>query len=370
MQSLDELFDAIAAGEVPAPGPSLDRKRLIARTRSLANKGEVPERLKGVQVAGALQGQQGMEVLSAYTTDADLSVRRGVFDVAVNEGAYGIGVLRAMVADADEDLALDVLGRLERVVDRPSAVAVRRVLQSESPKVRAAAASLLGHIGGGSMLPFVRRLNDDSDEAVREASAEAEDRLMGKLPKGTPDPWWEDAAAMAAADEVPDEVVETLPDPLPVEGAALLRLLGQAAPNIRAPIIEALRVSEDALWSIATTNQHPGGEPATARGICRAAIALNRQQWIVPIRRRLPDPNSSVRLEVAEALGALGKGKASLVMGLVDLLIDPVAEVRVAGARALGQIGIPGGRGFLQKHVDHKDDAMRAAVKEALEALG
>ncbi len=367
MEDLDKLFAAVASGEREPPEDGIDRTRLLRRVRSHAASNDAELCLASIGVAVKAGGEDGIGMLASFAQVDIVEVREAALVAALEQGERGLAVIRTLAGDSDEGLAVESLRRLRRLVDSAVTQTVRRQLAHEAPAVRAAAAELLGHVAGGSLVPTLRRLADDPDPKVKKAAADAVERALGNLPRDKPDPWWDVEAVEVVILEVEGPI--PLPETLPGETAALYRLLGAVEESGRETVVEALSKCND-LWHAAVSHQDPGGDPTIAVGICLAAVALHREEWVVPIRRRLADPNARVRTEVAHALAALGKGKASLVMGLVDLLTDKDAEVRYAGARALGAIGLSGGVGFLQRHAEDKDPKMREAVAEGLALLG
>lgn len=362
MEDIDVLFSDVAAGRREPPAEGIERTRLLRRVRAMVLDGDADQRLQAVEVGACIGGPDGMEMVGWYARDTDVGVRRRALEVGIAELEHGVGVVRAFVEDTDVDIALEAIGRVRRLVDGSVTQSLRRQLQHEAPAVRAAAADALGHVGGGSLVPVLRRLAAE-DPPVGPAATEAVDRILGKHPKDSPDPWWE------VVEPEPERLVidgpVDLPEVLPDETLGLYRLLGAVAEEDREPVLAALEGRSD-LWDVAVGQAYPGYDVAIGRGICLAAVAFERSDWIVTIRRRLPDPNASVRQAVARALGVLGRGKPSLVMGLVDLLTDPVAEVRIAGARAMGDLEVPACAGFLRRHADDPDPQVAAAIAEAI----
>ena len=362
MEDIDKLFADVAAGTREPPEGGIERTRLLRRVRGMVLDGDSEQRLQAVEVGARIGGPDGMEMVGWYARDAELTVRRRALEVGIAAEEDGVGVVRSFVEDPDAALALESIQRVRRLVDRTMTQGLKRQLQHDSDDVRAAAAEALGHVGGGSLVPVLRKIAEE-EGPVAEAAAEAVDRILGKLPKAEPDPWWEviPPEPEKLVIEGPIDLPETLPD----STLELYRILGGVAEEHRETVLEALRPRKN-LWDTALGQAYPGYDPTTFRGVCLAAVAFERDDWIVTIRRRLPDPNASVRQAVARALGILGRGKPSLVMGLVDLLVDPVPEVRIAGAQAMGDLEVPACRGFLERHAQDDDEGVREAIAAAI----
>ena len=362
MEDIDKLFADVAAGTREPPEGGIDRTRLLRKVRALVLDEDATKRLNAVEVGARIGGADGMGMVCWYAQDADIAVRQRVLEIGIAEKEHGVGVVRSFVEDSDAALALESIGRVRRLLDATVTQGLRRQLQHASPEVRAAAADALGHVGGGSLVPVLRTLIAEGG-AVGDAAAEAVDRILGKLPKGTPDPWWE--VIPPEPEKLVIEGPVELPEVMPDNTLALYRILGGVAEEDRERVLEALKPRDD-LWDTALGQAYPGYDPTTFRGVCLAAIAFERDDWIVTIRRRLPDPNASVRQAVARALGVLGRGKPSLVMGLVDLLKDPVPEVRIAGAEAMGDLEVSACRGFLERFAADDDEHVREAIATAI----
>jgi HEAT repeat protein len=88
-----------------------------------------------------------------------------------------------------------------------------------------------------------------------------------------------------------------------------------------------------------------------------------------PLARALGKAASTpARRRAAEALRACRQDAA--VAALVAALEDPVAEVRLAAARSLGDVRDPIAAGALQAATDDADEGVRKAAGAALVALG
>jgi len=95
--------------------------------------------------------------------------------------------------------------------------------------------------------------------------------------------------------------------------------------------------------------------------------------YVPGIAQALRDPEASVRVSVALALGALGRYASLAVLPLREACEDSVARVRVEAARALGRIGIAAGLSVEKLNQMAKQDPdsdVREAARDAVERIG
>ena len=360
MDPINALYDKIAAGEAqPVRGHS-DTKRLLSRARYSGRRGTLEERLAAVRVLSAVGGHWSMSVLRELVGDEEPAVRRALLAAALKEGAEGLTVLRDLAMDPDEAIALEVIGYLRRVVDRGSTGRMRRLLSAPSPRLRAAAVELLGHIAGPGMTVPLYQLHVDPDDAVRQAAIEAVERLEGEREKATPDPWWrqEEPPEWSPPQRVP------MPETLPEETTDLLQLLGSVEPGDRAAIVAELKTRSERDLREAIRAVRMDATPELSQGVAICAQLLGRDGWVLAVRRMLPDRNPSVRIAAAEALAVIGK--PSVVMGLRDLLTDAYPAVRLAGLHAMFALVEPDEARRYARAMHRDADE---AVQEALAAL-
>ena len=330
MDPLDVLYDQIAAGQAQPPRAYDEYKRMLARARRAARSGDLDARRAAVTVTAAIGGHWALGVLREFSQDEDAGIRRQVLEAAVAQGADGITLLRDLLTDDDTELALEALSYLQRVVDPGSASRLRRLLAHADPRMRGAAATLLGHTAGpGLLVPLQRVLDTEADPDTQGAIQGAIDRIDGKAPRAESDPWWHTEAP--APWEPPTEAV--LPDTLPDEPAALLALLGQVAPGDRDGIATALAALDAAALRTLVRAARVGGDPVHNIGLCVLAKAMGRRDWAVPVRRLLIDNDPGVRIAACAALADIGA--PAVAMNLRDLLSDDLAAVRLAALEAL-----------------------------------
>lgn len=99
-----------------------------------------------------------------------------------------------------------------------------------------------------------------------------------------------------------------------------------------------------------------------------AVFAMGRSadpRWKEAVMRQLHHPSPAMRYEAARACGELGAREA--VRDLVELTDDVDLEVQEAALWALGQIGGDLARLTLERHLEGRSEALRAAAHEALQ---
>lgn len=333
MDPLLEQYEAIGRGDLRPPVEYNEYKRLLANARRFVDHEDEAQRLLAIDVCGAIGRDRAMYVVRQFTKDKSEAVRRHALEVAVSDGETGVTLLRAFLDDPAEEIVLEAISWLRRAADRGSAGALRRLARHSSPRVRAAAAELIGHVGGPSLSAALRPLVQDEDEAVRAAADEAVRRIAGELPQAEPDPWW--GTEEADAYEAPESVA--LPETLPSDIPALLRLIGQVDEEHRQGIIDHMSANHrDNAVSSVVRKTAPNKDRPLSVGAAIAARMLDRRDLVVPLRRLLPDQDPWVRIAVADTLAVIGG--PSVVMGVRQLLEAPQPEVRAASVRALASL--------------------------------
>jgi HEAT repeat protein len=101
-----------------------------------------------------------------------------------------------------------------------------------------------------------------------------------------------------------------------------------------------------------------------------AVFAMGRSAdtiWAKIVQSELSNANPAMRYEAARACGELEVKEA--VPALIQLAADPDREVQFAAIAALGQIGGPRARRFLERCCRSKDEVLRLAAEDALAEL-
>jgi HEAT repeat protein len=359
MDSINALYDQVAAGEASPPREYNAFKRMLSRARHAARKGSTEEQLAGIEVIQAIGGHWAMSALREFLHISETAVRRRALLAAVAEGEGGLLIIRDLSEDVDVELALEALRYLRRIVDRGTTGRARRLLQAADPRIRQAAVELLGHIGGPGMAIPAGRLIQDEDDGVKTEAIQAYARLNGELPQDKPDPWWHQPTAVPW---IPREAV-TLPEILPSDPRELLALIGSVAEGDRAAVLTRFSAMADRDLRASIRLARVDGPEAVSVGACVVVQLLSRDDQVVPIRRLLPDKSPDVRLACANALAVIGK--PSVIMGLRDLLTDPYPAVRCAGITALHALLPPAELARYTNAIgDDPDPTVQAALAE------
>lgn len=387
MTDLEALYATYVDGTATEPPPHHETKRLQRVAMQRARAPDPAERLGALRVAAALGPDNGLPITQLLLRDPDDAVRRYAFNQAVAARDRGILLLRIAAEGPDPALTADALDLLTQIPDTGASPVLQRLTTHDSPSVRARAVRLLGRIAGPSALGRVRRLESDADPEVQEAVQEALERLQGGGEPVVPGQWWDDDAGditlpapPAPKDgaltgpkepapqspapshalvpvrseeryEPPLEDGAPLPEVMPTEARALLRLLGVVRPSDRAAVLARLEEVWPEVHALASRFR-PEADPVLTRGMARAAAALGSSAWIARLRPLLGAPDVSVRAAALEACGALGQ--LSVVASVSRGLEDREPTVRLAAVRALEQI---------TQRVDRPDLLRRALIQ-------
>lgn len=216
----------------------------------------------------------------------------------------------------------DLLGRV-------AALLLEREAHAEDPARRRAALSQLA-LAGTAGRPVLERLADEEGTTPARLGA-----LRALARRGD-----EEAklALRALADSDDLEVVEAAvlgmdPD---LDRALLLELLGSTHAGVRAAAASALAAQSErpavfrALSEAARVDPEPSVRAAAARALGRAGGAA-----VGPLRERLSDPESRVRLAAVAALAQADPERARLALG--PLLETPPSPAGIEAARWLAQ---------------------------------
>jgi HEAT repeat protein len=428
LMDIQDQYDRIVRGDTSDDDVKWSRRKLQLHAFDRAAEGGREDRLGALRVAAFLGPTHGLPVTATLVTDADRDVRVAAFNQAVAARDDGRALLRNVLAGDDVELALAAADLLAAAHDRPSLNIATRLVRSPHAALRAAAARIIGLVGGRSSLAGLRP-EEEADPSARAAMEQAIEQVGGEAERPPAQLWWSDADEVAlpsppvdeapapshtaapppapappaaseapaepAAPQLPSAPVSTevqappaptetappespsgggssLPDPLPTEARALCKLLGLVAPADRAPVIAALGEVDPTELGAVWVSWSPQGEEALGRGVALAAAALKRQAFLSKATRMATDPRPGVRSAALEALGVLGG--ASAMIQVHRALADDAPEVRVAAAHTLGAMALRLGRnslaqGWLEPHRDDDVPEVAAAVSAALESL-
>jgi HEAT repeat protein len=380
IEGLGRLGDRTAA-------PAL--ARLLGRDRALS-----------VAAAGAL-AQIGdasvMDPLFALLTDSDAAVRQAAIGALNSLGHPGMeakveALLRAgdprgresavriagyfgyprcidaVVAacqDPDEGVRRAAVEQVPHLLDDRALPLLADALAGAAPRVRAAAASALGHVSGAVTL-LVAAL-DDADPWVRYFAA----RSLGRqLHEGAPA--LEALAGLAARDAAPHvriAAIEAIGEIGGAEGAALIAPhVGSDDPALASAALKALGRVRDAaalaplLGAIKSADQTARLAAAEALALRADADAVAALLWTAGAHVGEPVGNSAL-----DGLGRIAQAGTMAWEAAVDALLDLCASPghRDAAVAALGAVR-PEGVTHVAAGLDHASGAVRTATVDAL----
>jgi HEAT repeat protein len=89
--------------------------------------------------------------------------------------------------------------------------------------------------------------------------------------------------------------------------------------------------------------------------------------WLPVLSKEMGSADSALRYEAATAAGELGEKEA--VPWLARLISDSDLEVKLAAIKALGMIGAPEAKGFLEGCRGNPNETIRETAEAALDEL-
>jgi HEAT repeat protein len=367
------VYAALAAGETGVDFEGLT-KRLQVRGCNQREAANPLDRIGALRVAAALGSPSGLVITDALAHDVSVDVRGYVLEQAKAARQAGLPIIRRIAEDSDAKLAAAALGLLRAVVDRQAVTLSRRLLTSPHPTVRCVAVDLLGHIGGKATIVNVRALTVDPIKAVSKAASQTLKRLNGELERDTPAPWWNDEEAIVLPPPptpLPKEVLERLPMPepeletpeelepalpaapkfdfwttewanlpetLPSEPRALLKLLGMIAREHRLALVSALEGAAPDTMGLEVHQGAKSKDHAVVRGAILYASEAGRSDLMLVLRQLNGHSEPGVRAAIAEAIGAIGK--ISSFTSLLPLLGDGDVGVRATAIVATTDLAL------------------------------
>jgi HEAT repeat protein len=243
-----------------------------------------------------------------------------------------------------------------------------RLIQSENPRERSAAAERLGRLGAG--LEQLQVATTDRNGYVRAAAAAA----LANFP----------------SEEVALYLGDLLFDPNPYVRSAAVRTLGQIGasqyagtiadmqddsnPHIRAEVLRALsnfRAPEAVgVLAEALTDSNRRLRLDAARGLRRLADAstLEAMEEALMETLRQPRPDLPFANTLIQAVGA--SGTAEEVGPLLVRLLQEAVGCRTVAARTLRPLRYESARGSLERALTDRNPNLRVAALQALEELG
>lgn len=272
---------------------------------------------------------------------------------------------------------------------RDAAPLLVETLKDPAPRLRAAAARLLGDLRAldavGALIAAARDSDPDVQASVRSALM-----LFGDVdPKLLFDVLRSGDAALSGWAVNGLEHAGPAAVPLLVEGAndkrtrrLCVEILLRRGADAAVPILKAELADPDGerLWA-ARHLASLGGEPADAAlayfvndfksGGRTAAAELRAigSRAVPSLKPLLDGRDDALRLRVVALLGDIGPAAADATTSLIDVLRDRDPALREAAARALGKVGAPEAAPALLAALNDTEHAVRVAATEALKRV-
>ncbi|HPC33446.1 MAG TPA: HEAT repeat domain-containing protein [Syntrophales bacterium] len=334
-------------------GPAVEQ----AMTRLLGNpavRGEVVEAL-------ARYGKRVAELVVEQLDREDLDTRKAAIIALGRIGdARAVPALTRILTD-DDELVVFAAGALAKIGDRQAFDALIGLLGHPNATVRQAAVGALNSIGHPEMGERMATLLADPDPLIREAAV----RIAGYF--GYDNCRELLIARTADADEnVRRTAVEHLPyldDPRVPD--ILHRLVRDASPRIRAAAVRALTQLDDPETRPALLSALDDPDP-WVRYFAAGAVGRPGNDAALPALSRLlrGDPAGHVRIAAAKALGEIdGAETVTLLSSFID---SPERDLALAALAALGRSDHPDARARLLKTLRHPDPARREVAVRSL----
>jgi len=327
-------------------------------------------RAQAIRAFGERRSKHAAGPLMATLNDPSPTVR---LQTIIALGRIGeprtVAALLPILTDPDRTLAFSTRQAIRRIGSWKD-VAVG--LRSADPKLRAAILATLELVYDGEAVDLLRQVATDAKAPEGErARALAELATVHRKAPGWDGKWWgtrptrgkppEKSVAWEATPAILRTIEASLSDPsLPVRLAAIAavgetnardalprlreRFTADGEPAAREAIAKALGglADKDSLPVLIAALRDPGNPPGVRSAALAGVEAIGGKKAIGVLIEILQAKATAGKEEgQARAITALGRFQAKeAIPAIVAHLRDPVAEVRVASAEALGRIGV------------------------------
>jgi HEAT repeat protein len=232
----------------------------------------------------------------------------------------------------------DAIAQALGAIGEPALQTLIHALDDPDPWVSCAAARALGQIGDPQAIAPLAALTKTDQSTVRSFATQALAKIAdvravraALTTDEAPRAFWKLMALKEIDESTLQQLQGLLNDPdarIRDQAAEVLSHLGDERneQNFAASF-------RTVVWS---TPEHASSEPSHESGPQAQASPLGGEQ-IAPLLTALDDPVADVRLAAAEALGKAGD--ASAIPALSQALQDGDSRVRAAAARAMGEVG-------------------------------
>jgi HEAT repeat protein len=302
-------------------------------------------RIVAAEALGQIGDQRAMQPLIFGLRDHSIWVRRASVVALGQIGAdEAIPPLMNRLLDPPnqnwpEELR-DALARALGEIGEPAIQTLIFALDDPEPWVNCAAAQALGQIGDPEAIAPLATLTKHENRLVRSAATQALAQIAdvqavraALSTDEAPRAFWKLMALKEIGESTVSQLKSLLGDAderIRAQAAAVLGRLGDE--NSTAPLISGLQPQPPA----APADEMKDVAHVRPRS-AKAQSAREKPADINPLIIALRDPVAEVRLAAAEALGKIGDTDA--IQALNQAMQDTDSRVRVAAARALGEIG-------------------------------
>ena len=236
----------------------------------------------------------------------------------------------------------------EENIDLNFSAIFRYCLDDEEEDVRKTAITGLWDCEDRSLIsPLIRLLNDDSDENVRAAAAQALGRfaLLGETGK--------------LLERDVNRVSDALLGAIDNEDGTLV---------VRRRAIEAVATLSVERVPELINDAYAVDDPLLKASALYAMGATCDPEWLPILLRELRSDDAQMRYEAVGALGEIGEEEA--VPHLVPLMFDTDSQVQATAVNVLGSIGGPIAKAALAQAAKNPDARLSEMAADALETIG
>jgi HEAT repeat protein len=238
----------------------------------------------------------------------------------------------------------DAIAKALGGIGEPALQTLVIALDDPDPWVNCAAARALGRVGDPSAISALSDMTNSEHGAVRSAATQALAQMAdvravraALSSNEAPSTFWKLMALKEIDKTTLDQLQGMLDDPdehIRTQAAEVLNRLSETVSVD--PLAYALQAKAGAVSTRSAADRGKIPEATLPRATARPTTS-EKHNGISPLLRALKDPVAEVRLAAAEALGRLGD--ASVIPALSQALADPESRVRAAAARSLGEVG-------------------------------
>jgi hypothetical protein len=217
-------------------------------------------------------------------------------------------------------------------------------LDDPDPWVNCAAAKALGRIGDPSAIAPLSDLTNSEHSAARSAATQALAQMAdvravraALYSNEAASTFWKLMALKEIDEATLDQLQGLLEDPDEHIRAQAAEVLSRLSETVSVdPLAYALQAKTGSV-STQAADRRKIPEAAVPQFTAPSPTVSEKRNGISPLLTALQDPVAEVRLAAAEALGKMGD--ASAIPALSQALVDPESRVRAAAARSIGEIG-------------------------------